>query len=155
MGYGTTNKNTKVQKIRIIGLFVRYAVYWSCHSAYIHDFRFFVFCRCSVFYPQLSGLLHCHSGNRPIIPVLVNPCSVHDDVIKWNHFPGYWPFVRGIHRSPVNSPHKGQWREALMFSLTCPWMHGWVNNHEAGYLRRHPGHYDVIVTWINKLVIIP
>ena len=41
----------------------------------------------------------------------------HDDVIKWKHFPRYWPFVRGIHRSPVNSPHKGQWRGALMFSL--------------------------------------
>ena len=32
----------------------------------------------------------------------------HDDVIKGKHFPRYWPFVRGIHRSPVNSPHKGQ-----------------------------------------------
>ena len=30
----------------------------------------------------------------------------HDDVIKWKHFPSYWPFVRGIHRSPVNSTHK-------------------------------------------------
>ena len=39
----------------------------------------------------------------------------HDDVIKWKHFPRYWPFVRGIHRSPVNSPHKGQWRRASMF----------------------------------------
>ena len=39
----------------------------------------------------------------------------HDDVIKWKHFPRYWPFVRGIHRPPVNSPHKGQWRGALMF----------------------------------------
>ena len=39
----------------------------------------------------------------------------HDDVIKWKHFPRYWPFVRGIHRSPVNSTHKGQWRGALMF----------------------------------------
>ena len=26
---------------------------------------------------------------------------------------------RGIHRWPVNSPHKGQWRGALMFSLIC------------------------------------
>ena len=25
----------------------------------------------------------------------------HDDVIKWKYFPRYWPFVRGIHRSPV------------------------------------------------------
>ena len=42
-----------------------------------------------------------------------------NDVIKWIHFPRYWPFVRGIHRSPVNSPHKGQWRRALKFSLIC------------------------------------
>ena len=41
----------------------------------------------------------------------------HDDVIKWKHFPSYWPFVQGIHRSPVNSPHNGQWCGALMFSL--------------------------------------
>ena len=56
----------------------------------------------------------------------------HDDVIKWKHFPRYWPFVRGIHRSPVNSPHKGQWRGALMFSLICAWISGWANNREAG-----------------------
>ena len=43
----------------------------------------------------------------------------HDDVITWKHFPCYWPFVRGIRRSPVNSPHKAQWRGALMFSLIC------------------------------------
>ena len=41
---------------------------------------------------------------------------------KWKHFPRYWPFVRGIHRSPVNSPHKGQWRAALMFSSICAWL---------------------------------
>ena len=43
----------------------------------------------------------------------------HYDVIKWTHFPRYWPFVRGIHLSPMNSPHKGQWRGALMFCLIC------------------------------------
>ena len=41
----------------------------------------------------------------------------HDNVIKWKYFPRYWPFVRGIHRYPVNSPHKGQWRGTLMFSF--------------------------------------
>ena len=41
----------------------------------------------------------------------------HDDVIKWKHFPRYWPFVRGIHRSPVNSLRKGMWRRDLVFSL--------------------------------------
>ena len=70
---------------------------------------------------------------------------IHDDVIKWKHFPRYWPFVRGIHRSPVNSPHKGQWRGALMFSLICGWINGWVNNREAGDLRRYRGHSDVTV----------
>ena len=70
---------------------------------------------------------------------------IHDDVIQWKHFPRYWPFVRGIHRSPVNSPHKGQRRGALMFSLICSWIKGWLNNGEAGDLRRHRAHYGVTV----------
>ena len=70
---------------------------------------------------------------------------IHDDVIKWKHFPRYWPFVRGIHRSPVNFPHKGQWRGALMFSLICARINSWVNNREAGDLRRYRHHYDIIV----------
>ena len=69
----------------------------------------------------------------------------HYDIIKWKHFSRYWPFVRGIHRSPVNSPHKGQWHGALMFSLICARINGWVNNREAGDLGRHHAHYDVIV----------
>ena len=69
----------------------------------------------------------------------------YDDVIKWKHFPRYWPFVREIHRSPVISPHKGQWRGALMFSSICVWINGWVNNRDAVALRRHRAHYYVIV----------
>ena len=46
---------------------------------------------------------------------------------------------------PVNSPHKGQWCGALMFSLICARINDWVNNREAGDLRRHRGHYDVNV----------
>ena len=72
-----------------------------------------------------------------------NICHCHDDVIKWKHVPRYWPFVRGIHRSPVNYPHKGQWHGALMFSLICARINGWVNNGGAGDLRRHRAHYDV------------
>ena len=63
---------------------------------------------------------------------------MHDDVIKLKHFPRYWPFV-----SPVNSPHKGQWRGPLMFSLICARTNDWVNNREAGDLRCHRAHYDV------------
>ena len=53
--------------------------------------------------------------------------------------------VRGIHRAPVNSARKGQWRRALMSSLICAWINGWVYNCEAGDLRRHRAHYDVTV----------
>ena len=72
-------------------------------------------------------------------------CDSHDDVIKWNYFPRYWPFVRGIHRSPVNALHKGQWRWALMFYLICARINSWVNNREAGDWGRNRAHYDVTV----------
>ena len=80
-----------------------------------------------------------------IIPAWLGTHTLHDDVIKWKHFPRNWPFVREIHRSSVNFPHKGQWRGALMFSLMYAWINDWVNNREAGDLRRQHGHYDVIV----------
>ena len=69
----------------------------------------------------------------------------HDEVIKRKHFPRYWSFVREIHRSPVNSPHKGKWRGALVYSLICAWMNNSVNNRQAGDLRRHRAHYHVTV----------
>ena len=71
--------------------------------------------------------------------------TTHDDVIKWKHFPRYWPFVRGTHRPPVDSHHKGQGRGALMFSLICAWTNGWTNNRDAVDLRRHRAEYDVII----------
>ena len=74
----------------------------------------------------------------------------HDDVIKGKHFPRYWTFGCGIHRWPVNSPLIGQWRWALMFSLICAWINGWVNNGEAGDLRRHRTHYDVTLMRIEN-----
>ena len=73
------------------------------------------------------------------------PVGLHDDVIKWKTFLRYCPYVRGIHRSPVNFPHKGQWRGALMFSLICAWINACVNNREAGDSRWHHAHYDVVV----------
>ena len=91
--------------------------------------------------------MYCHTG--------CHHSQYHDDVINWKPFPRYWPFVRGTHRSPVNSPHKGQRREALMFSLICTWINGWVNISEAGDLRRHRAHYDVIVmqSWCRCLYL--
>ena len=121
--------------------------------------------------------IHDH-GSRPrkTVDVVLHPCEIqrcfsqtavevrawvcnyilhHNDVVKWKHFPRYWPFVRGIQRSPVNSPHKGQWRGALMFSLICARINGWVNNGEAGDLRRSRAYYDVtvmITQWAGSLI---
>ena len=85
------------------------------------------------------------SDHQVLLNLFWGVYSFHDDVIKWKNFPRYWPFVRGIHRSPLNSPHKGQWRGALMFSLMWAWIKIWVNNPEAGYSKRHHAHYDVTV----------
>ena len=77
-----------------------------------------------------------------------------DDVMKWKYVPRYWPFVRGIHRSLVNSPNrgKGQWRGALMFSSICAWPNGWVNNQDSDDLRRCRAHYDVTVMWCRIVI---
>ena len=67
----------------------------------------------------------------------------HDDVIKWKHFPRHWYFIRGILRSAVDSPHKGQWGGALVFSSIYTWTNGWTNNGDASDLRRYRPHNDV------------
>ena len=54
-------------------------------------------------------------------------------------------FGRGIYRSPADSPHKGQWREDLMFSLICACTNGRVSHRNGGDLQRHHAHYDVTV----------
>ena len=102
--------------------------------------------------------MHDENASNMLFNLRTRPQYVkHDDVIKWKHFPRYWPLVRGIHRSSVNSPHKGQLRGPLMFSLICAWINGWVNNCEAGDLRRHCAHYDVtvmgVVTGLCKMVV--
>ena len=59
-------------------------------------------------------------------------------------------FVWGIRWSPANSPHKGQWRRALMFSLICAWINDWINNREAGDLKRRRANNDVIVMYVTE-----
>ena len=128
-----------------------------------------------VFRCNISGAIHwkthvatdyfsCHEYwmmRASVLPNSMQKCicgnigSKHGDVIKWKHFSHYWRFVqRGTHWSPVNSPHKGQWPGALMFFLICAWINGWVNNHEAGDLRRHHAHYDIIVMKKQKTFLV-
>ena len=67
----------------------------------------------------------------------------------WRHqmetFSALLAICVGIHRWPVNSPQKGKWRGAFMFSLICGRINRWVNNREADDLRRYRAHYDIIV----------
>ena len=107
----------------------------------VPEFACVLYCICWICVPYWNVTINFVITHRHFFVIL----RLHDDVIKWKQFPRYWPFVRGIHRSSVNSPHKGQWRGALMFSLICIWINDWVNNCEAGDLRPHRGHYDVIV----------
>ena len=95
-----------------------------------------------------------HSRWRPLNSckgITFVPDECYDDVIKWKHFPRNWPFVRGIHRSPGNSPHKGQWRGGTgefptqMASYAELWCFLWsASEFGAGYSRRDRAHYDVI-----------
>ena len=99
---------------------------------------------------QCDQACELHSCVSSMLMSLCDPAALwmyHDDVIKWKHFLCYWPFVWGIHWSLMNSPHKGQWCRALMFSLICAWINSWVNNLEAGDLRCHHAHYDVTVMY--------
>ena len=73
-------------------------------------------------------------------------CWPHDDVIKWKPVSRYLPFVRWISRT--------KWRGALMFSLMRVWINGWVNNREAGDLRRHRAHYVVTVMFCKGRILL-
>ena len=68
-----------------------------------------------------------------------------DDVIKWKHSPRYWPFVRWIHRLRWIPLTKASDTELWCFLWSASWINGWVNSREAGDLRRHGTHYEVIV----------
>ena len=89
------------------------------------------------------------NASSNIIDTTSWPPVTHRPITWWRHqmeaFSALLAFCAGNSPVPVNSPHKGQWRGALMFSLIWTSTNGWVNNREAGDLRRHRAHYDVIV----------
>ena len=81
--------------------------------------------------------------------------NINTDISWWRHqmetFSALLALCVGNSPEPVNSPHKGQWRGALMFSLICAWINGWVNNHGADNLGRQRAHYDVIVMYLGAI----
>ena len=109
---------------RNVHMFLYFVLLWLCYISWI----------LFIYLPMFSGLFVWTRSNRMVASVPVKQPENHDDVINWKHFARYWPFVRGIHRSPVTSPHKGQWRGALMFTLICARINGWGVRREAGDL---------------------
>ena len=73
---------------------------------------------------------------------------------KGKHFLRYWPIMRGIHQSPMDSPCKGQWCRTLIFLFISAWTNGWANNRDASDLWCHCAHYDVTVMWIGVLLAL-
>ena len=73
----------------------------------------------------------------------------HDDVIKWKHFPRSWPFVKGIHWSPVVPLTNDNRFGALIWSLLLDWTNRWINSRVTGDSR----HLDTNVTsqWCHDL----
>ena len=72
------------------------------------------------------------------------------NVIAWwrnqmETFSALLALCEGFHRSPLDSPDKGQWRRVLMYSLNCAWTNGSAYYRDAYDLRRHRNHHDVIV----------
>ena len=125
---------------------------WSCHleAAPSHE---------SV---RASFQTQCQSWNCASVPDSVTTAfdnvvclkRIYDDVIK--HFPRYWPFVRGIDRLPMNSPPKGQWRRALMFSLIYT-LNKRLSKQSRGWRYETPSrslwhHCTVIVTNWSKII---
>ena len=155
--------STLILALKIVQMLVRVFSRWGCSSQSqglildktnlvtqswprpdtLDKWWFFVFLQADL-YKNVESLPRLRQTKHKAFLDPNKPLYLHDDVIKWKHFPRYWPFVRGIHRSPVNSSHKGQWRGALMFPLICVWINDWVNSREAGDVRCYRAHYDVI-----------
>ena len=83
---------------------------------------------------------------------LLHFCWSHDDVIKWKHFPRYWPFVRGFTGHRWIPRTKASDAKLWCFLWSAPWINGCINNLEAGDLKRHLAHYDVTVMEIVFLL---
>ena len=90
---------------------------------------------------SITGLQCSSNGNNPMCCKCGLVC--HDDVIKWKKISALLDLCAA--NSPVNSPHKGQWRRALLFYFIWAWTNGLVYNRDAGDLRWHRAHYYVTV----------
>ena len=115
---------------------------WLQIFAYIYYMKLRRCCRDKNFYCEQFGW-----KQNDIYSCELYPSRQHTYISWWRHQMGTFFALLAFceENSTVKSPHKGQWRGALVFSLIYAWTNGWVNNRDAGDLRRHRAHYDATV----------
>ena len=120
-------------------------VCWQCHGQ-----KFKTLPLCVINWFEYLSML----DERRVTQLKMTMNQNYSTITWWRHqmetFSALLALSVGIQRPPVNSTHKGQWRGALMFSFIWARINGCVNNREAGDLRRHRAHYDVIVMTSKK-----
>ena len=115
----------------------------STRSFSLHSFRMYQ--RWGLFY-KLGPYITSITGTVDDLEVSIKS-SIHDAVIKWKHFPGHCPFVRGV-RHPWIAPTKASDAELWCFFFIYAWTNRWTNNGDAGDLSSLRAHYDVTVIWL-------
>ena len=136
-----------VECLTTVLLFVRISRLSSVMLTYVY--------LCSVIYIVVQILIIWIREEVGSTPMCQNDWFWITCISWWRHqmetFSALLALCAGNSPVPVNSPHKSQWRGVLMFSLICAWINDWVNNRQAGDLRRHCGHYDVNVMYVPYL----
>ena len=70
--------------------------------------------------PKSRILRRFESQHAPKCNKMTQGTPMRDDVIKWKHFPRYWPFVRGIHRQRWITHTKASDAELWCFLSSVP-----------------------------------
>ena len=87
-----------------------------------------------------------------VLAQLLKYLQIDCNILPWHWSPlCYWPFVRGIHWSSMDSPHKRLAAQALIFSLMLAWTNCWTNMPVPGYLTRYDTHVKVFANLLQYL----
>ena len=87
-----------------------------------------------------------------VLAQLLKYLQIDCNILPWHRSPlCYWPFVRGIHWSSMDSPHKRLAAQALIFSLMLAWTNCWTNIPVPGYFTRYDTHVKVFANLLQSL----
>ena len=87
-----------------------------------------------------------------VLAQLLKYLQIDCNILPWHWSPlCYWPFVRGIHWSSKDFPHKRLAAQALIFSLMLAWTNCWTNIPVPGYFTRYDTHVKVFANLLQYL----